>query len=799
MKYSLIFFLLIFHQSINLFSQPQNPRVLEKIWDAYWITVPEADPYKYGVYHFRKNFELEQQPQKYIIHVSGDNRYKLFVNGQLVSVGPAKSDLAYWNFETVNIASFLKKGKNTIASTVWNFGYYRAEAQISNRSGFIVQADSSVEAVVNTDESWECIQDFSYDPVLPNLINAYYAAGPGEQIDFRKYPQGWELGQDHGFSWQKAGVLMHGLSKGVFDWDFGWMLVPRSIPEMEMKPQRLSRCRLAEGIEVPSGFPQEEISLTVPQKAKVKLILDQDRLTTAYSNLTFSKGKDSKIILTYSEGLYVDEHSDNWKNEQQKGNRNDIEGKRFVGLKDIIISSGSENQNFTSLWWRTYRYVQLEIETKDEPLVIDDFSGISTAYPFELKAVVDFHDSSLNQIFDIGWRTARLCAGETYMDTPYYEQLQYVGDTRIQSLISLFNTGDDRLMRNAIEQINNSRMAEGITLSRFPTAHTQQIPPFSLWWIGMLHDYWMYRPDSSFVKNMLPGVRQVLSFFERFQQNDGSLKNAPYWEFTDWAEGNGWLNGVAPSGADGCSAVLDLQLLWAFQLAAELEANMGLNSFAEYYHNKATLLQKTILIKYWDSEKKLLADNSSKVGFSQHANILGVMTGALNSKNPKDIMIRVVSDSGLTQASIYFQYYLNMALNKVGLGDDYLNRLNVWKENIKNGLTTWAEMSDINRSRSDCHAWGSSPNIEFLRIVLGINTDAPGFSKIRIRPNLGKLVQASGTMPHPSGTISVDYTLADNQLIAKITIPVGVPGIFEWKGKEYKLNSGRITYLEIKN
>jgi hypothetical protein len=52
----------------------------------------------------------------------------------------------------------------------------------------------------------------------------------------------------------------------------------------------------------------------------------------------------------------------------------------------------------------------------------------------------------------------------------------------------------------------------------------------------MLHDYWKYRPDAEFVKGLLPGERQVLSFFKKYQQPDGSLKNTPYWNFTDWAK-----------------------------------------------------------------------------------------------------------------------------------------------------------------------------------------------------------------------------------------------------------------------
>jgi alpha-L-rhamnosidase len=67
----------------------------------------------------------------------------------------------------------------------------------------------------------------------------------------------------------------------------------------------------------------------------------------------------------------------------------------------------------------------------------------------------------LKKLWEVGWRTARLCAGENYFDCPYYEQLQYEADTRIQSLISLYIAGDDRLMRKAITDFFNSRVAEG--------------------------------------------------------------------------------------------------------------------------------------------------------------------------------------------------------------------------------------------------------------------------------------------------------------------------------------------------
>jgi hypothetical protein len=57
------------------------------------------------------------------------------------------------------------------------------------------------------------------------------------------------------------------------------------------------------------------------------------------------------------------------------------------------------------------------------------------------------------------------------------------------------DAGDDRLPRQAIQTFNDSRISEGITRSRYPSSVRQIIPTFSLLWVGMVHDFWMYRSD----------------------------------------------------------------------------------------------------------------------------------------------------------------------------------------------------------------------------------------------------------------------------------------------------------------
>ena len=109
------------------------------------------------------------------------------------------------------------------------------------------------------------------------------------------------------------------------------------------------------------------------------------------------------------------------------------------------------------------------------------------------------------------------------------------------------------------------------------------------------------------------------------------------------------------------------------------------------------------------------------------------------------------------------------------------------------GLTTWAEISDVNMARSDCHAWGSSPNIEFFRTILGIDSDAPGFAKVKIEPHLGSLKNVSGEISHPSGIIAVRYLNSNNKWLAEINLPLKVSGRFVWKRKSYSLKEGKNT------
>lgn len=765
-----------------------NPSLLDisNRWEAGWIAVPDETPGAYAVHLFRKTVELDQAPASYVINVSADNRYKLYVNGEFVSMGPARGDVYNWNYETVDIAPQMCEGRNVIAAMVWNQGPFMAGGQMSmGRTEFMVQGNSDVEKAINTDDSWLCMADKAYSPIKSTVLG-YFAAGPQEDFDAAQHPWGWEQPEFDDSGWNHARRDHLAAPKGNRDYSKR-QLVPRPIPFMDSYPERMV-LRKAEGIQVPDGFVSGNAPLTIPAGTSVSLLLDNEVLTNGFPRIEFSKGKGAEISLGYAECLYEVATKP-----FRKGNRNEVEGKTFVGYKDRIVADGGEDRSFESLWWRTWRYLKLDVTTGSEPLTINDISSSFCGYPFVLESKFSAPEApELSKMLEIGWRTARLCANETYMDCPYYEQLQYFGDARIQAMITLYNTSDTCMVRNLIEQGRQSMTADGITMSRYPSSIIQMIPSYSLSWTGIVYDYWMHRGDEDYLRTLLPQMRSVMSWFEGHVKPSGTLDYIPYWFFADWP-GDSFEYGEAPRDPEGDSSYQDFWFILALDEMAQMEEAFGSSTFAQHWAELAARMREAAQKTYWDEERGLYADTGSHGSYSQHMNSLAVLAGMVEGEEATAVMEKTLSDPTLTQATIYFSYFVKLAMVKAGLGDRYLASLDILRDQMELGLTTWAEQPEP--SRSDCHAWGASPNIFLYKFVLGINSDAPGFTHVQMEPHLCGLSDVSGSIPSPAGTIAAAYKTGRKGTTATITLPAGIDGQLFWKGHGYALRPGTQTLL----
>lgn len=782
-----------------------SPELHNRHWSAKWAGHPDALAALNGtgaVFLFRKLLTLPAKPERFVIHVSADQRYRLYVNGNSVCFGPARGDLMHWRYETIDIAPYLTPGENTLAARVhFLAGENAPVAQTtSGFPAFLVQGDTEAEAEVNTPNGWRVTVDASYSFTMEHAssLQAYAVVGPSEIFDAACHPRNWNSSGFDDSTWATTKAIKSAAPFGTENAETHWWLLPRTVPLMEETEVRLGNIRSESSASPGASSLREKFSgedaVTFPANTTTTLLFDHGTNTCGFPKLRVAGGAGSTITLGYAEALM---EIDTSPGAFVKGDRNVVEGKSLRGYVDTWKPDGSETpQILDTLWWRTFRYAELTVTTADAPLTLVQPPVLSyTGYPWERKATFDAPEKpDLAAIREVGWRTIRLCTHETFTDCPYYEQLQYAGDTRIQSLVSLYETGDPRLFRNALMQFDDSRAPFGLTMSRYPARVPQVIPPFSLWWVCMVHDYLRHVPDSTgFVLGLLPGVRSVLEWFTDRLQGDGLLGPLSDWNFVDWCDE--WPMGVPPGAKEGGSSIITLQFILALQAAADLfeSAKEDAHTASEYRSRAETALS-AVRERCLDKTTMLVADTPEKTSFSQHANLLAILAG-IGDMTPATgaLMARTLGTSTLTQATFYFRFYLGRALMASGEGDRYLEHLQPWHDMLALGLTTWAEKPEP--TRSDCHAWSASPNYEFLAGVLGINPGANGWATTRITPHLGNLTTAYGQVPIPGGgTVAVSYTRDGDSLRAQITLPETGPGscgTITWRGQTRDLSPGQ--------
>ena len=735
----------------------------KSVYKSVFIS-PQGNLHEAGVYLFRNTFELKDVPQELAINITGDNKYALFVNGKFACRGSASGDYRNWYIDTVDIASFLKKGKNVVAVRIVNMGASRPASWFSNGTGLWIQANSGKYDFLNTEvKNWKYIKENS--TLFPSR---YCYAVASEHVDAHKFVRGWANVDFDDSKWLATFEYYrpHDIS---FYGEIVYQLKPRAIPMLEETPIRLAKVCEVEGLSGKTANDVKFISgeaFEIPANTSCKILLDMGHLTNAYTILETLKGANAEISISYAESMAEPKNSD-W---HGKKNRNATKGLVPASpLVDKYILDGKAT-TFEALDFRTFRYVQFDIKTSSEPLVIKDYKATFTGYPFVEKAKFASSDKSLEKIWEVGWRTQRLCAVDRFYDCPSYERLMYVGDTRIQTLISLYVSGDWRLYRRAIELFDQSRQAEGLTQARYPSNVTQYIQPFSLYWVNMIHDYYMHTPDTEFVGERLNGIETVLNWFAtQLDKKTGMLKAKMYgWSFVDWVVG--WEKGVPPETDKSGSAIISLHYAIALADAAELMDVFGRKDVALRYRKMSQDIKANTYKRCWNQKRGLLSDAEGIARFSQHANIMGILSNAIPADKQEEVFMRIVKEAknsyaphkadDVMEATFYYKFYLFRAMNKLGKGDMFLDMLKPWHDMLAIGLTTFAENPEP--TRSDCHAWSASPVYEFMATVCGINPMSPAFKTVRIAPKLGKLTFAKASMPHPSGTIDVDFKRGKN-------------------------------------
>jgi alpha-L-rhamnosidase len=767
-------------------------------WKAQWIMHPTVSPQEHSVIIFRKTFELSEKPRSFIIHLSADNHYRLFVNGKYILRGPARGDLSHWFYETVDISGYLQAGNNTIAAEVVNWGPKRSFTFFSQMTSFILQADGENGKIVNTyGGTWRCFQNEAIHPKIVewmtdrNTIDfGLYVGNPTDSVRGDQYPWGWEKPGFDDSRWRPAswcdiaggretqyagGILFSG----------GKMLIPRRTGLLNEKPEPFAAIRKMDGIDFNDGFIKGKGDLVIPAGKKVSVLIDNEHEAIGYPELIVSGGKNARIQAMYAENMIISNHS-------PKGNRNDIAGKKLVGIKDVFIPDGGDRRLFKPLYLRAFRFIQLDIETSGEPLSVKSYYNVASGAPVGLKAKFDSGNPLCDWMMEAGWRTASICAQDMLLSDAAYEQMQYTGDSRVHNLTMLTLSGDDRLTRNSLIQFDQSRIPEGLTYACYPNPFYLIIPSYSLIWIDQVHDYMMWKDDKEFIAGFETGIDNVLSWFEKKIQPDGLMGKMNWWAALAWPRH--YQNGEPPDVYKGGNTLYSLHYAYTLNHAAEIFRYLGKTEKALEYEKRAVSICLAVNKNCRNSDG-FYTESPGNKQVSQITNIMAILSGAVNGNEAKLLMTRLLEPKDwFGQVDLFLHLYLFEALNKTGLQSRFGDELTEWGLMRDRGMTTFAEVPlewGEENQRSECHPWSTSPDYFFFRTVCGINPLAPGHRVVEIAPEFGNLKGINAVYPHWLGNIEMNLVSTGTGVKGEITIPEGMKAVFKWKDKKINLVTGR--------
>ena len=715
---------------------------------------------------FGLEVHLEARPEPARVQLTACDRYRLYVNGRPVVAGPLKGD--QWNryVETVDLSPYLKYGKNTLVAQVVSYALgetHSAEAApyaiytAPEGLRFLLEGRLGVSDVSTRTAPWRAVEirAFHLDNTGTEL------AGTTEAVDLSCFPPYWRRQVT---AWPRAEAC------GDCRLDAYGQLAPqqlkaRPIPLLYETPRTFARDMPAPEGHTPLAWDAGGWAL-IPPHSRRTAVLDAGEVTTGYLELPMEDGLGAKVTLTYAE-RYVPRDPAT----PAGGMLRDDPTGVLVGQHDEVRCSGREDlwENF---WLRAFRFVQIEVQTGDAALRLRRPTYRETGYPIREVARLELQAGWQRQLWDIAVRTLRRCTHETLEDCPYYEQLQYILDTRLQLQYHYALSGDTRLARKALWDYHCSQLPDGMLQSRYPSTCRQVIPAFSLHWIFMLEDYYVQTGDGDLARFYGPTADAVLAYFDRHVGELGLVEQLGYWDFCDWQEAWDAQAGVPTAALTGPSATHNLTYALALQAAARLAREAGRAGLAQEYEARGQAVCQAVRQHCFAPERGLLREGVDGREVTQHAQALAVLTGCLTGETARTALEKTLHEDDILSCSFPWQYTLFRALEAAGLYACTQERWQPYRDMLALHLTTLPERPGD--TRSDCHAWSALPLYEFVRMHLGVSPGAPGWAEARIQPwPLGQTA-CSGVAPTAKGPIQVSWKVEGRNMTVEGAAPMPV-------------------------
>ncbi len=801
-------------------------------WQAKWIWLPSLLHTEHNHRLLaRKNFTLKQIPSQARLAITAESHYELWINGEFISRGPARSNAHHQNYDLIDVLPKLKKGDNVIAVRVHYHGQMKSY-YADTYPGLLVQLDMDSDKTdsqrsIVTDKSWKLHKDLSWDS-RSEWVSGVNANNYASNIHLGHVARHWQQLNFDDKKWQQASYQTgpqvwpkRGKNYTPYALQKPWLsLVPRDLPPLKEFVQRPSRVltvteapqyskqgwwgdakkydalhRSAQDIQRPlkysklssiTEFIKDDKPLVIENyhpdiQSKLgrnlayhsTVVFDFGRVIDGYPFIRLKGGRGTIVDVNYAPYL-LDGHF--------------VPGILVDNFSDRLTLSGKKDDWFNSEL-RTLRYLAITIRGS-APVTVENIGLKVTEYPFEkLGDISVIGENFIQDFWQAGDRTLQSITTDAFTDN-YQERRQYVQTAYYAARGAYAAFGDTWLQRRLLVQHAEDQLPDGIMPMWAPwsvyekNSMTPGIFEANHFWLMGLHDYYLFSGDRQSTEQLLVSAERLAESIYRYQRHGKLLYKLPHPYWIDWAK-------LAQGDENFIINALQLR---AFADYAELLTWLGKSVLAEKWQGRSEVIRLE-LKRFWHADKQLFADNRNDGkldnNFSEHANALAVVLGIAEGKQVESIVNKLlVNDNTKTMETVaLFNYWLMEAIAGQGrvkesialLKRRYQHMLNdkeldtLWEfpklhVQDKGRRVSMADNSWVGRSWSTAQAENAYPAASLSRWVLGLTPLKPGMTELALTSLSSPYKKFSGTLPTPLGLI----TLSKKDKELSLQLPEGV-------------------------
>jgi len=795
-------------------------------WKARWIwTNGETHRSFHYFLMARRTFDISSAPRSAKLVITAFDRYMLYLNGEYLGRGPARSDPRWKSYDTYDVGSRLRVGRNTIAVLAYHYGIlnaYTRDAQPGLFTQLELSDSNGTRQIVGTDDQWRVHHALGWSRMDPRHYTGLDYANNGqiavtEVYDANLDPPNWQLPDFDDSQWEHAYAIPDSLSPASY-------LEPRQTPlmrEMEILPVKIAK--MGEVLEMSRMFSESQ----VPERLTAEPLSPLQYATIRNPEaLLVSKGESAQLQST---SFKVGDPPD-------KGIRSPYLildfGRQVFGFPRVRLNGPAKGivemtygttlmsgrvfgliggprygdryrmragkQTWQVFEYKQFRYLQIVFRDVEQPVSVDSISVTAYEYPAERRGRFESSDPILTKLWKAAIDTTYLSMEDALVCDAQRERRVWAGDYP-QAVWAGF--GDVAISDWYYRLIARGSTADGMLRMYYPGSDMPQdwereglenqqisetpmnIPQGALVYaVTLTGDYFHYFEKRKLIEDLYPTLVNLLNWFQMHADETTLLYNLPY------------VNMFDESGTDQRGANFETNALY-FQLLTNMSniaLELGRRGDADNWKSQAANVKASMQRLLWNGQKQAYVDSAfdgqQSTIVTEVANGMALRYGIATPEQTPAI-VRYILDphSDIVRSSPLAFDHVIAGLIQAGstaaalklLRDRYAPMME-----FSDSPTLWEAFVPYIRGNAMSGYTGQLPSLvhtggvavawTLSKHILGVYPEGPGFQRYRIEPHAGQLEWARGVFPSAKGDIKIEWKKDQQRFILDTILPAGL-------------------------